>query len=95
MNVSVEGCPAFDVNAQDIAQVTMPSKNDLAIELIQDDTRYFFFRHMPQCSRLHYWVGCINTQRWGVAFPFPHVLQRVAFINGLVDILDLVYILVG
>ena len=39
LNVSVNGCPAFEVNAQDIAQVTTPSKNDLAIELVQDDTR--------------------------------------------------------
>ncbi|CDJ49471.1 structure specific recognition protein I, putative [Eimeria brunetti] len=39
LNVSVNGCPAFEVNAQDIAQVTTPSRNDLAIELVQDDTR--------------------------------------------------------
>ncbi|CDJ60363.1 structure specific recognition protein I, putative [Eimeria maxima] len=39
LNVSVNGCPAFEVNAQDIVQVTTPSKNDLAIELVQDDTR--------------------------------------------------------
>ncbi|OEH77787.1 structure specific recognition protein [Cyclospora cayetanensis] len=39
LKVSVEGCPAFEVNAQDIVQVTTPSKNDLAIELLQDDTR--------------------------------------------------------
>lgn len=39
LNVSVAGCPAFEVNAQDIVQVTTPSKNDLAIELVQDDTR--------------------------------------------------------
>ncbi|KAL8436575.1 hypothetical protein ACSSS7_001607 [Eimeria intestinalis] len=39
LNVSVDGCPAFEVNAQDIVQVTTPSKNDLAIELVQDDTR--------------------------------------------------------
>ncbi|KAL8445493.1 hypothetical protein Emed_005574 [Eimeria media] len=39
LNVSVDGCPAFEVNAHDIVQVTTPSKNDLAIELVQDDTR--------------------------------------------------------
>ncbi|KEP66234.1 UNVERIFIED_CONTAM: transcriptional elongation factor FACT80 [Hammondia hammondi] len=39
LQLTVDGCAAFDIHAQEIAQVTTPSKNDLAIELIQDDTR--------------------------------------------------------
>ncbi|PHJ20159.1 structure specific recognition protein [Cystoisospora suis] len=39
LRFTVGGLPGLDLHAQEIAQVTTPSKNDLAIELIQDDTR--------------------------------------------------------
>jgi len=35
----VDGKPAFDLHAADMAQVTNPSKNDIAIEFHQDDSR--------------------------------------------------------